>query len=164
MAESSNQNIQNKTLGFMQVKSKSEVIGFNKIQVISETRMEKKANEAESFLDRAVVFVNKLIAAEGDINSIESDFPFISFGIEFIERSRVLCKKKDLNFHEKALSIIKDSFSSSRKLTHSQVAVLAFMNDLLVLDEKGELEEIGEAELMDHYYKIKELIEKEYNH
>lgn len=107
------------------------------------------------FLENARRFVDLILISKGDIKLIEKEFPVTSFAIEFIEKAKTICRKKQLLFQEKVLNTVKDSIYTSRKLSLLQATVIFFMNDLIFLNEKGELEEDESAELQDYFNELK---------
>ncbi|MEM3431192.1 MAG: hypothetical protein QXW80_03155 [Candidatus Micrarchaeia archaeon] len=121
-----------------------------------------KVESKSDFSDKARDFVDLILIYKGDLKMVEKEFPITSFGIEFIEKAKTICRKKQLLFHEKVLNTIKESIYESKKLNLLQTAVLIFMNDILYLHENGELEEDQYSDIQKYFNELKEYVKKEY--
>ncbi len=119
-------------------------------------------NPDSIFLEKARHFVDLILISKGDMNLIEREFPVTSFTIEFVEKAKTLCRKKQLLFQEKVLNTVKESIYNSRKLTLLQATVIFFMNDLMFLNEKGELEEDKYVDLQDYFNELKQNLKIDY--
>ncbi|MEM4133966.1 MAG: hypothetical protein QXO35_01250 [Candidatus Micrarchaeia archaeon] len=121
-----------------------------------------KGESKTDFLDKARDFVDLILIHKGDLNKVEKEFPVTSFGIEFIEKAKTICRKKQLLFHEKVLNKVKESIYESKKLNLLQTTVLIFMHDLMYLDEREGLEEDQYNDIQEYFNELKEYLQKEY--
>ncbi|MCS7109200.1 MAG: hypothetical protein NZ903_00150 [Candidatus Micrarchaeota archaeon] len=124
---------------------------FNKIP--------KESGEG-SFEENLELFINLLFAYKGEISEIQKEFPVTSFGTEFVERAKSICRKKDLILQEKVLNTIKDAIYQSKKLNLLQASVLHYMADLIFISE--ELSNLDYEELQAYFYEIKETLTRDY--
>ncbi|MCX8202437.1 MAG: hypothetical protein N3G74_01370 [Candidatus Micrarchaeota archaeon] len=117
-------------------------------------------NDMDEFLSNTEKFINLLLHHKGDLSKMEKEFPVASFGIEFVERAKSICKRKGLVFHEKILNTVKDAIHKSQKMNILQASVIYFMSDLLSTSES--MDESDYDDLHKHFYRVKNLISKEY--
>ncbi|MFH7836354.1 MAG: hypothetical protein QXL51_07140, partial [Candidatus Aenigmatarchaeota archaeon] len=119
----------------LDVKKESEfkLSDFN-IRYADELLEIPKSESKINFFDKARDFIDLILIYKGDLKTVEKEFPVTSFGIEFIEKAKTICRKKQLLFHEKVLNKVKESIHESKKLNLLQTTVLIFMSDLIYLD------------------------------
>lgn len=110
-------------------------------------------------------FIDRIIYSKGNLDFDDDSFPVFSFALEFIEKAKLICRQYDLIFHSKVLDQIKEEMQNvktgSIQLSFLQIAVLVFMDDLLALDERGDLEDETYSSLMEYFYEVKDSL-KEY--
>ncbi|MEM3408328.1 MAG: hypothetical protein QXT40_02315 [Candidatus Micrarchaeia archaeon] len=147
----------------LNVKKESEFkLSTSDLQYVDGLLEIPKGESKADFSDKARDFIDLILIYKGDLKTVEKEFPVTSFGIEFIEKAKTICRKKQLLFHEKVLNTVKDSIYESKKLNLLQTTVLIFMNDLICLDEIEELEEDQYSDIQEYFNELKEFLKKEY--
>ena len=133
-------------------KSGQETIVETKI-VETKIRSDYSIDNQKDFSDKFRPVLDEIYVKRGDLKLIERD-NFVSLFIEFIERGKVICRLKGLDFHEKILDTIKQALDREKKINILQLAVSLSSDDL---------KELNYDEAIQHFYSIKSNLMKEYS-
>lgn len=128
---------------------------------IIESNIDKiQETDFENFLESFTSVLDGIYENKGEISKINSA-NITSLVIEFVERGKVVCRAKELYFHEKVLDTIKQAVNEKKKLNLLQVAVMTFIKDMLSLSSE-DLKELGYDDIVDYFYELKDEINEEY--